>query len=273
MWEIVNEMSSWPKLLRVTAYCLRFVAGCKKQHVPQTLTLSGDEIVNAKNYWIRAAQSEHFREELAALTKRESVSQRSPIRSLNPFVDEHGILRVGGRLERSPLSFNKKHPIILPKHRITSLIVENAHLRSLHGGPQLTTRVLRQTYWIVGHRSFVRHIIHRCVRCVRERAAVPQQIMGNLSAARTTPSRPFLHSGLDYAGPFQVRTSKGRGHKSHKSYPALFVCSSTRAIHLELVSDYSSEAFLAAFRRFVSRRGLPSDLYSDNGTTFVGADK
>lgn len=97
--------------------------------------------------------------------------------------------------------------------------------------------------------------------------------MGDLPAARSTRSRPFLHSGLDYAGPFQVRTSKGRGQKSHKAYLALFVCLSTRAIHLELVSDYTSETFLAAFRRFVSRRGLPSDLYSDNGTTFVGGDK
>ncbi|XP_015119043.1 uncharacterized protein LOC107042496 [Diachasma alloeum] len=90
---------------------------------------------------------------------------------------------------------------------------------------------------------------------------------------RVTPSPPFTHTGLDYAGPVNVRTTPGRGHKSHKGYIALFVCMVTRTIHLELVSDYSTPTFLAAFDKFASRRGLPSDLYSDYGTTFQGAER
>lgn len=161
----------------------------------------------------------------------------------------------------------------MPKHRVSELIIRDAHLRCLHGGPQLTISILRQNYWIIGHRPFVRNLIHQCIPCVRERAQVPSQIMGDLPAARVTQHRAFLHSGLDYAGPFLVRTNKGRGQKAHKAYLALFICMSTRAIHLELVSDYSSNAFLAAYHRFTSRRGLPSDIYSDNGTTFQGAEK
>lgn len=85
--------------------------------------------------------------------------------------------------------------------------------------------------------------------------------------------RNLLHSGLDYAGPFSIRTSSGRGHKSHKAWIAVFVCLAVKAIHLELVHDYSTSSFIAAFRRFTSRRGIPTDMYSDNGPNFRGADR
>ncbi|CAK1598015.1 unnamed protein product [Parnassius mnemosyne] len=97
--------------------------------------------------------------------------------------------------------------------------------------------------------------------------------MGSLPAVRCNPARPFLHSGVDYAGPISIRTTKGRGHRSYKGYICLFVCMVTRALHLEAVSDMSTQAFLAAFRRFVSRRGHCAKLWSDNGTTFVGASR
>ncbi|XP_029168374.1 uncharacterized protein LOC114938560 [Nylanderia fulva] len=97
--------------------------------------------------------------------------------------------------------------------------------------------------------------------------------MGNLPRDRVTPTRSFLSTGLDYAGPISIRTSKKRGHRSQKGYIAVFICFWSKAIHLEVVSDYSSEAFIAALRRFVSRRGLCTDIYSDCGTTFIGADR
>ncbi|XP_026828138.1 uncharacterized protein LOC113562570 [Ooceraea biroi] len=96
--------------------------------------------------------------------------------------------------------------------------------------------------------------------------------MGNLPAARVTPSRPFWNVGVDYAGPIWLRTSKGRGQHASKAFFVVFVCLCSRAIHLDVVSDYSADAFLAALRRFVARRGLCHTIYSDCGTTFVGAD-
>lgn len=97
--------------------------------------------------------------------------------------------------------------------------------------------------------------------------------MGNLPRERVTPARPFLRTGVDYAGPIHIRTAKGRGHRTHKGFIAIFVCLSTKAAHLEAVSDYTTEAFLAAFRRFTSRRGLCQEVSSDCGTNFVGANK
>ncbi|GAB1869103.1 Integrase catalytic domain-containing protein [Camponotus japonicus] len=97
--------------------------------------------------------------------------------------------------------------------------------------------------------------------------------MGNLPRGRVTPAHPFLRTGVDYAGPIFTRTSKGRGQRAHKAFIAVFICLCSRAVHLEVVSGYSSEAFLAALRRFISRRGLCKEIYSDCGTNFVGADK
>lgn len=98
--------------------------------------------------------------------------------------------------------------------------------------------------------------------------------MGDLLSARVIRShRVFLHCGVDYAGPILVRSAPGRSHKTHKAYIVLFICLAVKAIHLELVNDHSTNAFLAAFQRFCARRGLPNTMYSNNGTTFQGANR
>ncbi|XP_071581108.1 uncharacterized protein [Temnothorax nylanderi] len=96
--------------------------------------------------------------------------------------------------------------------------------------------------------------------------------MADLPRPRVTPARPFQYTGVDYAGPILLRTTPGRGHKATKGFLVVFVCLSSKAVHLDVASDYSSQAFIAAFKRFVSRRGMCTELYSDCGTNFVGAD-
>ncbi|KMQ89080.1 hypothetical protein RF55_11328 [Lasius niger] len=97
--------------------------------------------------------------------------------------------------------------------------------------------------------------------------------MGDLPRRRVTPARPFLNTGVDYAGPIQLRTTKGRRHHSYKAFIAVFVCLNTRAVHFKVVSDYTADAFLAALRRFSSRRGLCSSLQSDCGTNFLASEQ
>ena len=183
-----------------------------------------------------------------------------------------GLLRVGGRLRHSALSVDAQHQVIIPRdHKFTELVVDEAHRRTLHGGTQLTLSTVRQKYWILQGRQRVKALIHRCVTCTRWRATPGRQLMGDLPSSRVTPARPFLHVGVDYAGPLTLLAIRGRGRRTHKGYVALFVCLCTRAVHLELVSDCSTEAFLAALRRFTSRRGLSVIIQSDQGTNFVGA--
>ncbi|XP_071638456.1 uncharacterized protein [Temnothorax longispinosus] len=121
--------------------------------------------------------------------------------------------------------------------------------------------------------SMIKSHIHKCVTCLRYSAKTPTQLMGDLPNPRVNPSPPFSHTGINYAGPMIITPVVGRGQRGSKHHVAVFGCLATKAIHLECVEDYSSEGFLAAFHQFVSRRGLPSNMYSDNGTNFRGADR
>lgn len=152
------------------------------------------------------------------------------------------------------------------------MIISDSHLRTMHGEVQLTLSFIRNEFWIIGGRASIRSYILKCVRCARYRQRRAQQIMDQLPVERLTPSRPFLNSGIDYAGPFTIRTWRGKNARTYKTYLALFVCHATSAVHLELVTDYSTDAFIAAYKRFTARRGICATLMSDYGTTFKEAD-
>lgn len=115
----------------------------------------------------------------------------------------------------------------------------------------------------------VRQIVHQCHRCFRCKPVPVKQQMADLPAARVTVARPFLRTGVDYFGPVYVRQAPRR--PPVKAYGAIFVCLTTKAVHIELVSDLTTERFLQAMRRFVARRGRCAEMFSDNGTNFIGA--
>ena len=131
---------------------------------------------------------------------------------------------------------------------------------------------LRQHFWITKGRMFCRKIVHSCVKCFRMQAVPASQLMGNLPTLRVKQARPFLNCGVDYAGPFLIRQSGRRSKTKVKCYAALFICLVTRVIHIELVSDLTTESFLAALRRFMARRGRSHNIYSDNAICFKGAN-
>ncbi|XP_008182300.2 uncharacterized protein LOC103309207 [Acyrthosiphon pisum] len=131
--------------------------------------------------------------------------------------------------------------------------------------------MLRQKFWILSGRAAVRRVIFSCVPCTRHKAVRPQPLMADLPSHRVQPHRPFSHVGMDYGGPFLIKEHRRRNAQSVKVYLALFVCMSVKAVHLEIVSNLSTDAFLAALDRFVARRGIASNLYSDCGTNYVGA--
>ncbi|XP_063993928.1 uncharacterized protein LOC135171373 [Diachasmimorpha longicaudata] len=275
IWDLIDRFSSFNRLLRITAICSRFIVRLRR--VPNTslhypLTLS--ELEDARLLWIKLTQTAHFREELRIISRGEKFTRSHPLTKLTPFIDRQGILRVGGRLRFAQLDPESKNQAIITKEsQLARLLISQAHLKTLHGGTQLTLRQLRTAYWILGGRAPVRSFILKCVKCARQRGIRAQQLMGQLPPARLTPARALLNTGVDYAGPISLRSWKGRGHKSYKGWLAIFVCMTTSAVHLEVVSDYSADGFLAAYRRFSSRRGVAHTLFSDCGTTFLGADK
>lgn len=121
-------------------------------------------------------------------------------------------------------------------------------------------------------RQAVKRVIGNCVTCTRHRHQSMAQRMGNLPECRVQQCRAFQRTGVDYAGPITLKERTGRTRTTTKGYIALFVCLVTRAVHLEAVSDLTVASFMAAFNRFISRRGHCALLMSDNGRTFVGAD-
>lgn len=200
---------------------------------------------------------------------------RNRLWKLNPFIDNQNLFRVGGRLAFSEISNDEKILFILPaRGHFTSLLIRYTHVNSLHAGTQFTLANLRQRYWVLSGRRLIQEVLSKCVRCHRNKGTTATQLMADLPPVRVNRThRPFVHSGVDLCGPFMMRTSKRRGSQITKGYVALFICMTVKAVHLEPVIDLSSEAFLMAFQRFVSRRGLCTDLYADRGTNFVGARK
>lgn len=261
----VPGASSWPKLVRIIAYCLRM----KSKNHAATFTLK--ELNDAKTILYRVCQQDAFAEEISSLKENKPVSKKSKLVSLNPFLDDKNVLRVGGRLQNTISTYDNKHPVILPQnHRISQLIIKQMHKDTIHGGPQLMVNLLRKRYWILQCKRSATEIYKKCVMCRKNKGKTYQPMMGQLPKERVTLERAFLITGVDYAGPVEIKASKLRNAKILKGYIAIFVCFGTKAFHIELVSDQTSEAFLAAFNRFIARRGLCKKMYSDNGTNFVG---
>ena len=253
-----KNFSNWEKLIRVTAYCQRFGNNIRyaKKDPPKLRReeLKPAECKEAENYWIREAQ-------------RELVVTDYP--NLSPFIKD-GLIRVGSRLNKSQLPYEQVNPVLLPKHHhVSSLIMENAHMKVKHAGRERTLCESRAKYWIIGGRQVANNVTKNCVVCRRVRQPPHSTLMGNLPQDRVkVHAPPFTVTGVDLFGPFLLKYGR---NKSTKAWGAVFTCATSRAVHLEIVEN-ASEAFLQALWRFASHQGWPETVISDNGGSFVGAE-
>ena len=186
---------------------------------------------------VKYIQQQCFQDEIRALemtkgdghgsSKAELIMKRSQLRKLSPIL-VGGMLRVGGRLERSSMPFDVKHPTILPQHHhVTKLIIRDCHLSEGHVGPTQVLATIRQTFWIIHGPTEVRRVIKTCIDCQKRNAKPGEQIMASLPEARITPSNPpFTFVGVDYFGPFMVN----QGRSQVKRYGCLFTCLTMRAV-------------------------------------------
>ncbi|XP_011311720.1 uncharacterized protein [Fopius arisanus] len=270
--EILERYSTLDKVLQVTATLNRAIDRFRRQPTPQTSVLTPRELTEARLFWVKITQTQYFASVFRIIERNRQLPRTHPLAKLTPTIDEEGIVRLGGRLKNANLDPDEIHPAILPRQsRLTTLVMEEAHRRTLHGGTQLTLAYTRQKYWIIGGRGTVRNYIHHCVICTRHRGKQAQQQMGQLPAVRVSPMRAFLHTGVDYAGPFPILKWRPTNATPTSVHIAVFVCFSTSAVHLELVTRQTTEAFIGAYKRFSGRRGIPEVMYSDNATTFDGA--
>ncbi|XP_045208291.2 uncharacterized protein LOC123560095 [Mercenaria mercenaria] len=268
----IQRYSYYKKLLRVTAYVLSFVQRCRKPAVRVQRchrSLGIDEIQSAERLWLQHCQQASYSIEINNL--RTGTSRRlTLVRQLRLFLDADEILRCGGRIYNAPLSEMTKFPVLLPaKHPLTIVIVLDANREIQHSGVSATITLIRQRYWIPTIRQCVKSVIRRCVTCRKVQgkpfsAPDPPPLM----KYRVHDSASFSVTEVDYTGALYVKNATGC---ESKAYICLFTCASTRAVHLEVVPDLTGDAFIQAFRRFVSRKSLPYLMVSDNATTFLSA--
>ncbi|XP_055714374.1 uncharacterized protein LOC129808613 [Phlebotomus papatasi] len=280
----ISKFSSFMKATRVLAWVKRGVENFKYNLLKRRTTrsvsnstksqqfLQVSELQAAEKILIRWDQERHLSSTIRLLKSNHSNNVITPIRKLHPYMDSNDILRVGGRIQFSENSYDARHPIILPQGTLALWIARAEHLRLLHAGPQLTLASMRQKYWAIHGRNLVRKIVRECIVCIRAKPITSQQLMGSLPECRVNLVRPFLHTGVDFTGHVTIkRTPRGSSHE--KAYVCIFICMSSKAVHLEVLTSLSSKAFISAFRRFIARRGMPSHMYSDNATNFVAGEK
>ncbi len=196
----------------------------------------------------------------------------SCLNTLAPEFDpEFSLIRVGGRLWRlDSFSEAEIHPVVLdPHHQVTRLIIKHFDERLLHPGPDRVFAELRRHFWVLRGRQAIKRHQRECVVCQKWRAKPTLPIMADLPSARLQLYQPpFFSTGVDCFGPFVVKI----GRRQEKRWGVIFKCLTTRCIHLDLLNNIDTDAFLLALRRFIARRGNPSEILSDQGTNFRGAE-
>ncbi|XP_071486057.1 uncharacterized protein [Diadema antillarum] len=222
------SISSWHWAKKAVARCLQLKSSFRKQAKEVSPDPAGDSkavmttpvsvglLQEAEKLILRSVQEENFQKEMLVLRKmnltgeitdrqnarirNNEIKKVSALYRLDPFIDEDGLLRVGGLLDRASMSRDVRHPVILPqKGHITSLLIQDSHNRVDHMGRGMTHNEIRQRgYWIIGGSSVVSHFITQCVACRKMRRSMLQQKMSELPKDRLEPSPPFTYSAVDY---------------------------------------------------------------------------
>ncbi|GFU37141.1 integrase catalytic domain-containing protein [Nephila pilipes] len=201
----ISHYSSYTKLLRVTAWILRFV----------------------------------HNSEINALKEGRPLQKKSKVSCFNPFLKDD-YLRLGGRLQFSDIPFDTQHPLILDGNPpFVHLLIQHTHIHLYHLSVRIVLSELRSTFWILRGRQAIKKALHKCLPCKLFKAKCGMQIEAPLPFERVVPSAPFTITGIDFAGPVNIRCLKPRD----TAYIALFICATTRALHIELVSDLTPTNF------------------------------
>ena len=257
----IDKYSSFIKLLKVTCRVLSMY-----RREPQPLFRNALNQPTSLDYqqatlfWIRDAQSsiDHFEKRFA---------------KLGPVENNDGIYMVGKRVEKwLENSYNDVGLILLPqKHRLSYLYTLFIH-RLGHHGVAATISKVRLKFWIIKLSQVAKSIIKRCVTCRKNAKRMEEQVMSPLPVERLKPFPAFFNIMVDYFDPFPLKGEINKWSRG-TGYGVLFTCLYTRAVFADVAHDYSTDGVLTVLRRFVSIRGYPAKIYSDNGNQFTSASR
>ena len=256
--------------LRIVIF-MKFVSFIKDKYVNPTITV--DDLKTAETKLWKYHQKIKFDEILNTLKTKSDLPRKSPIAKLIPFLDDTGLIRIGGRLSKAPIPFDAKHPVLLHgSDNLVTLLIKREHEMAGHLGKESILSRLRQRFHIVKGNPTIKKVLRSCVTCRKVQGKVGNQIMSDLPEDRLTGGNPpFYYTATDLFGPFYV--SVGRGRAQQKRYGIIFTCLTSRAAHIELAYSLDTDSYINALRRFICRRGCPKIMRSDNGTNLTSANR
>lgn len=251
-WHL-TYFSRYLKTIRMFGWMFRFSYNARHLE-KRTGFLTAEEIDAAEQVVLKIVQQSQFTKD----------DQR--LKCLDIFCDKDGLIRLKTRLVNKKDSYHFRMPILLPSHHVlVDKLVMNTHEKTCHAGVQGLMSILRERYWILGGRRYIRSIVTKCVICKRHGAKPLNVKTPALPAERVGDAVAFEVIDVGLAGPLYLKGGDN-------VWICLFTFAVYRAVHLELANSLSAACFMKAFRRFVSRRGRPKIVYSDNGTNFVGTE-
>ena len=260
MSELTSRYSEWYRMKRGVAWLIRFTRYCENKYLRnRSVDLKGgklsiEELNQAENMIVKHVQKKQ------AIVVEGKPSDK--LAKLSPFMSG-GICRVGGRLENANMTYEQKHPVVLPKgEHVVKVIIRYHHVSNGHINATQTLAELRKKWWVISGMQSVKSVIRKCRRCSEENARPVSQYMAPLPTSRVNKSRTFQYCGIDYFGPFDVKI----GWSVSKRYVVIFSCCVTRAVHFEIAHSLDTSSFLSALTRFAARRGWPDECYCDNAT-------
>lgn len=275
--ELLSGVHSWEKARRRIAWILllkrMLLQRARGMPDGRFSVLGPSDMEEADIILFRYAQRHSFKEEVDCLTQNKPIPKSSALVKLCPFLDPSGVMRVGGRLRRSALSFSQSHQVVLSADLpLVESLIQDIHRKAGHMGRERVKAELNQRFWVIGSGNLIKKICRTCLICRRMHEPLSTQLMADLPEERVKGDEPpFSCVGLDCFGPFDV--VRGRGKARDKGIGLIFTCLQSRAVHLEVLTSMDASAFINAFRRFIARRGQPRLVRSDRGTNFVGAEK
>lgn len=263
-----ERFSQHRRMIRTMGYVLKFAQLCRRETAE--VALSARDVARAEISLVKESQRRSFSREIDLVKGQKVVPKDSRLWNVNLHVDEQGILRISGRIENADFApRDTRNPMVLDgRDQYTRLLIIRTHEESAHGGVELVLATLRERFWIVCPRNSIKKLIYQCVRCTMRKSKPMTALMGQLPIERLQMhERCFSVVGVDFFGPVMVTIRRA----VEKRYGVMFTCMGSRASHLELAGDLSTNATMQAVRRFIARRGKPRIFWSDRGTNLVSA--
>ncbi len=270
-----QNFSNFDHMVRILSWCRRYLHNLRipPESRNKTPTLKAQECQVTIDHLISMDQQESYPQVFQAIKKNKQLPKGHILKKFDFSLNNSGVLLISTRVSdpHNP-SCNKKSIPLSIQSNFTRLLLSSLHQRYLHPGTNTLLAIVKETYHIPGIRNYLKGLSRRCPKCQRAYQQGTTQPMGLLPLVRTTPSAPFLNTGVDFAGPFVTKQGYTRKPVRVKTYACIFICMATKAVHIELCLSLSTDKFLSALRRFCSRRGCPAAMYSDNGSNFIGAN-